>query len=100
MDILWFVVAVPLSIELLAAMLAFIDLGHRPGLWPRVLERLAVPTAALGAVLWAASPLHWDVIAFAVLVVLAWQVVVFLVQRWFTGNPKFSAARFDTDEDA
>jgi len=32
--------------------------------------------------------------------VLAWQVVVFLVQRWFTGNPRFSASRFDTDEDA
>jgi CDP-diglyceride synthetase len=95
---LWFVVGIPVSIEVLAALLGFVDLVRHRGLRARAVERLVVPTILVGLVLSLAPPNHWDTVAAAFACVVLWQVAAWFAGRRAMRRPGFGAASIDTDD--
>jgi sterol desaturase/sphingolipid hydroxylase (fatty acid hydroxylase superfamily) len=98
MSVLWFIIAVPISVEVLAALLGFRDRIRVAGLRAQAIELLIVPTLALGVLLYVASPQHWVAAFAAFAFVLAWQVIVHVTLHVLARRKSFTASVVDTDQ--
>lgn len=98
MGVIWFLIGIPIAVEVIAALLGFRDCIHIRGLRAHAVERLIVPLFALGVLLWLASPVHWMTIAAAFAVVLAWQVLVHIGMQVALRRQSFQSRVIDTDQ--
>ncbi len=98
MGVIWFLVGIPIAVEVIAALLRFRDCIRTSGLRVYAIEGLIFPLFALGVLLWLASPVHWIAIAGAFAVVLAWQVLVHVSLQVALRRNSFHSRVIDTDQ--
>jgi ABC-type Mn2+/Zn2+ transport system permease subunit len=97
MKVVWFLVGIPLAVEVLSGLLGCRDLYRHAGLRASAIERLVLPTLLLGATLWLAPPQHWNALAAAFALVLLAQLAFHYVARRALARPDYGARRFDTE---
>jgi sterol desaturase/sphingolipid hydroxylase (fatty acid hydroxylase superfamily) len=97
MSVIWFLVGIPVAVEVIAALLGFRDCIRISGLRVHAIELLIVPSLMLGALLWIASPVYWFVIPISFATVIAWQVALHIGVQVLVRRRSFSASVIDTD---
>ncbi len=98
MTAIWFLLGVPLAVELIAAILSFRDCIGKPGLSAFAIEQLIVPVLLLGVAMWLATPEYWLAILAAFLFVLGWQLVLHVATQVVTRRKSLSSQVLDTDQ--
>ncbi len=98
-DALAFLVALPLSVELLGAACAVLDARHHLDLRAAALERLAVPLLAAGILWWLIGAAKWPLLVAAVLLAFLCHIVWFYVTRWLLRRPGAQTVALDTESD-
>ncbi len=96
-NVLGFVLAVAVSVELLAAVLSVFDARRRPSERAAAVERLALPTLLWGAVWWFVGVSGGWVLLAAMLVVVVAHVITFHVGQWLLRMPGRQTLSVDTD---
>jgi hypothetical protein len=96
-DVIAFVIAMPLTVELFGALYAVFDAWRERDSRSAALERLAIPLAAWGLLWWWIGAAGWWVLAAAFGSVLVCHVVVFYAGRWLIGRPGTRTIVVDTD---
>jgi hypothetical protein len=97
MNVLCFLLGIPVAIECLGGILAFRDLVRLPGMRARAIERLILPTFLLGLVLWIALPGHGIALGAAFAFVVLWQILAHVAGRWLIRSGRYCADSFDTE---
>ena len=92
-----FLVAVPLSVELLGALMAIVDARRQPDARAAAVERLATPLLAWGLIWWSIGADGWRAMFGAIALVIAAHVVGFYAARWLLRRPAWQTAAVDTD---
>jgi hypothetical protein len=98
MDVFWFLVGIPVAVEVLAGILGCADLIRHHGLRGRALARPVAPALVLASALWLATPRHWRALAGALALVVAWQILIWLAARALVGSRRFAAESIDTED--
>jgi hypothetical protein len=93
-----FVIAVPLAVELLGALLAIADARRHPDARVGAVERLAVPLLAWGLLWWWIGAAAWGVVLGAMVLVIVAHVVTFYMMRWLLQRPTWQSTSVDTDD--
>ena len=93
-----FVIAVPLSVELLGALMAIVDARRQPDARAAAVERLALPLLAWGLLWWWVGADGWGVLLGAIALVVAAHVVAFHSMRWALRRPAWQTTAVDTDD--
>jgi hypothetical protein len=94
-----FIIAVPLAVELLGAVMAIVDARRQPDARAAAVERLAVPLFVWGLLWWWVGADSWRVMVGAVAFVLAAHVVGFYAARWLLRRPACQTTAVDTDDE-
>jgi hypothetical protein len=98
-SLVWFLVGIPASIEIIAGVLGCRDLVRHPGQRTRAVEQLIRPMLLAGVVLWIVPPPHWLSLAAALTFVIAWQIAAAFLMRHVLSRPGFGAGNLDTQGD-
>ncbi|HTO59479.1 MAG TPA: hypothetical protein VMJ74_16885 [Pseudomonadales bacterium] len=93
-----FMIAIPLTVELLGAALAIRDARRAPDARAAAAERLALPLLAWGALWWWIGAAGWDVMFGAMALVVVAHVLTFYATRALLRRPRFQTNAVDTDE--
>jgi hypothetical protein len=93
-----FVIAIPVSVELLGALLAVVDARRIPDARAAAVERLAIPVFAWGLLWWFIGADGWRVLIGALASVVVGHVVVFYVVRSLLRRPSMQTRAIDTDD--
>lgn len=97
MNVLCFLLGIPVAVECLGGIMAFLDLVRLPGMRARAIERLVLPTFLLGLALWVALPGHGTALATAFAFVVLWQVFAHAVGRFLIRSGRYCASSFDSE---
>jgi len=93
-----FVIALPLTVELLGAALAIRDARGAPDARAAAVERLALPLLAWGVLWWWMGARGWDVMLGAMALVIVAHALTFYAMRALLRKPWFQTNAVDTDE--
>jgi hypothetical protein len=93
-----FVVAIPLSVELLGALFAVFDARRIPDARAAAVERLALPIFGWGLLWWFVGVDGWRVLLGAVALVVAAHAVTFYSVRALLRRPSLQTLAIDMDD--
>jgi hypothetical protein len=98
-DVIAFIIAVPLTVEMFGALYAVFDARHDRDSRSAALERLAIPLAAWGLLWWWVGADGWQILATAFAAILVCHVAVFYAGRWLIQRSGTQTISVDTDAD-
>lgn len=90
-------IALPLSIELFGRLLAIRDVWAVAELRPHAFQRLVLPFALIGLVLWIFPDSAWRGLIYGGIFVIAWRWLVFIIVRVAMRIPAFQTRSIDLD---
>jgi hypothetical protein len=96
-DVIAFVIAVPLTVELFGALYAVFDAWRDRNSRSAALERLAVPLAVWGVLWWWIGADGWRILAAAFASVIVCHMAVFYAGGWLIRRPGTQTIVVDTD---
>jgi len=98
-NVIAFVVAVPLSVELFGAFYAVFDASRQPESRAAAVERLAVPLIVWAAFWWLVGAEAWYLLAAALGFVVICHIAVFYIGAWLIRRPNMQTISVDTESD-
>ncbi len=98
-ELIAFVVAVPVTVEMFGAMYAVFDAWRDRDSRSAALERLALPLAAWGVLWWWVGASGWQILFAAFAAILVCHIAVFYVGRWLIQRSAIQTIAVDTDRD-
>jgi hypothetical protein len=96
-DVIAFIIAVPLTVELFGALYAVFDAWRDRDSRSAALERLAIPLAAWGVLWWWVGADGWQILAAAFAAILVCHIAVFYAGRWLIQRSGVQTLSVDTD---
>ena len=97
-EVIAFVIAVPLTVELFGALYAVFDAWRDRDSRSAALERLAVPLAAWGLLWWWIGAAGWQILAAAFATILVCHMAVFYVGGWLIRRSGIQTLAIDTGQ--
>jgi len=98
MSVIAVLLGVPLTIELLGALLSIRDNWTDRERRAAAVERVALPLLAWGLLWWLLGRAAWPALAWTSAFVVAWQIGAFYVARWVSRWPAAQTSAVSRDE--
>ena len=96
-DVIAFIIAVPLTVELFGALYAVFDAWRDIESRSAALERLAIPLAAWGVLWWWVGADGWQILGAAFAAILVCHIAVSYAGRWLIRRSGIQTISVDTD---
>jgi hypothetical protein len=90
-------IAVPIMIELFGRLIAIRDVWPVSELRPRAFQRLALPAALIGLVLWIFPETAWRGLVYGAIFVIAWRWLTLAIVRIVMRVPAFHTRSIDLE---